>query len=154
MKKEYIIVFFLLLASCDVEWCNYWNITYINHTDHLVQILSYNGYYDYDDINMNISLSKGETADYRSCAEGRDVPLGNNLIVIYDDTLIVRHATSPGEKKKNLYFDSSYEITDTKVTKKLFKSPDKHEYKAQFVFTEEDYQEALEIYFDEREEKK
>jgi hypothetical protein len=157
MKKVTLTVFMLLflICSCKVEWSEDWELIFTNDTEHPIQIKQV---HDGEHI-VDISLSKGATAAHWTSAEaGTDYVLGgwkNSTFVIYDDTIAIQHCPNdkyviddkPYYLKKNICYTYSYEITVTKTMKKLFKSPDKHQYRAEYIFTEEDYQEALRIYW-------
>jgi hypothetical protein len=136
-----IIIFLLSVCSCRVEhdWIN-WELIYTNNTDHSIQIKQY-----YDGALVeNISILKRESTVYyltKEDQQGIFVKCTDSLFVIYDDSIAVRHYPTDNEYvlKKNLCFTSSYEVVST----------GKNKCRGEYTFTEEDYQEALEIYLKE-----
>ncbi|MCL1973191.1 MAG: hypothetical protein FWG54_00050, partial [Bacteroidetes bacterium] len=161
MKTRAIINFVILfvftsaiIPGCiSVDWFSKWELTYINETEHKIEIRRYqNG-----SIVEDLSLAKGKNVSrvqYEDPGVGIFADVRDSVFVIYDETILIKHYPvpdfGPASPQKNICFTSSYRITSTKKIKEMFRNPDKIEYCAEYIFTEEDYEEALKIYHPEK----
>jgi len=75
----------------------------------------------------------------------------SSISITYNDSITIIHGTYTDEGyakvKRDLRIWDFYTITTTKSVKKPFKNPEKRTHRAEYTFTEDDYLEALEIYY-------
>ncbi len=108
-----------------------------NNSEHLITIYTYKS----DTISNTIILSTGDTKEYSFAEESSFNSLllswGDSLLVTFDDTISIKHyRTNEQVSQRPLFFRESW--TGGLVNE--------HKEHYNYIFTESDYQEALEYH--------
>ena len=136
--KTYLTFLFtilLLLNSCGIPETATYN-TIINNSNHDIKILVIFDYQIYDSIMIPIKCHK----EYRHLQRGGASKIGvvfggDSLIVVFDDSISITHSTqNPQDISRNLYYEENWPGGEV----------DEYKYRYEYIFTDADYQEALE----------
>lgn len=129
-----LVTILLLLNSCKGDPATATYNTIINNSNHEIKILVDFDYQIYDSIMIPIKNHKEYSTIKRGGSTGIGVFVGDSVIVVFDDSISITHySQNPQDISRNLYYEENWPGGEV----------DEYEYRYEYIFTDADYQEAL-----------